>query len=47
MTHQALRDARRMEFQVGVLTASPDGIGSYRRIGFREYCWFHRYAWEP
>jgi GNAT superfamily N-acetyltransferase len=45
MTVHALREARAMGYRVGVLTASPDGIGIYRRIGFREYCWFRRYEW--
>jgi hypothetical protein len=36
-----------MGYHVAVLTASSDGIGIYRRIGFREYCWFRRYDWEP
>lgn len=43
MTLRVLREARDLGYHVGVLTASPDGIGSYRRIGFREYCWFQRY----
>ena len=47
MTMHVLREARAMGYRVAVLTASPDGIGIYRRIGFREYCWFRRYEWEP
>ncbi len=43
MTLRVLREARVMGYRVAVLTASPEGIGSYRRIGFREYCWFRRY----
>src|SRR5437588_294535 len=43
MTLRVLHDARAMGYRVGVLTASPDGLGSYRRIGFRDYCWFRRY----
>ena len=46
MTLRVLREARAMSYRVGVLTASPEGIGSYRRIGFREYCWFRRYEGE-
>ena len=45
MTLQVLRGARAMGLQLAALTASPDGIGSYRRIGFREYCRFRRYEW--
>ena len=47
MTLRVLRDARALGYRVGVLTASADGIGSYRRIGFREYCRFRRYEWHP
>ncbi len=43
MTLHVLRDAQAMGYRVAVLTASPDGIGIYRRLGFREYCWFRRY----
>ena len=47
MTLRLLHDARALGYRVGVLTASPSGIESYRRIGFREYCWFRRFKWEP
>lgn len=47
MTLHVLREARALGYRVAVLTASPDGAGIYRRIGFREYCWFHRYEWSP
>lgn len=47
MTLRVLHEARARGYRVAVLTASPDGIGAYRRIGFREYCWFHRYEWSP
>lgn len=47
MTLHVLREARALGYRVAVLTASPDGIGIYRRIGFREYCTFHRYEWHP
>ncbi len=47
MTLRVLREARAMGYRVGVLTASPDGSGVYRRIGFREYCSFRRYEWTP
>ena len=46
MTLRVLHDARAMGCRVGALTASPEGIGIYRRIGFREYCRFRRYEWE-
>jgi len=47
MTRHVLREARDWGYQVGVLTASPFGIGSYRRIGFQEYCRFSSYEWTP
>jgi GNAT superfamily N-acetyltransferase len=47
MTRHALRDARQLGYRVAVLTASPDGFRVYHRLGFREYCRFRRYEWEP
>ncbi len=47
MTLHVLREARALGYRVGVLTSSPDGLGVYRRIGFRDYCWFRRYEWAP
>jgi len=47
MTLRVLHEARAIGYRVAVLTASPDGIGVYRRIGFREYCLFRRYEWGP
>lgn len=47
LTVRVLHEARIRGYHVGVLTASPEGIGSYRRIGFRPYCVIRRYEWEP
>jgi ribosomal protein S18 acetylase RimI-like enzyme len=47
MTLHALREARHEGYHTAVLTASPQGNGVYRRIGFREYCTIRRYGWEP
>lgn len=47
MTLQVLREARALSCRMAVLTSSPDGLGIYRRLGFRAYCTFRRYTWEP
>ncbi len=47
MTRHVLSEARTLGYRVGVLTASPFGIGSYRRIGFQDYCLFQHYEWQP
>lgn len=47
MTRHVLRAARDQGYRVAVLTASPDGHGAYQRLGFQDYCWFHRYEWQP
>jgi len=46
MTLAALREARHVGYRLAILTASPDGVGIYRRIGFREYCTISRYRWR-
>ncbi|MFI9005638.1 GNAT family N-acetyltransferase [Actinosynnema sp. NPDC053489] len=45
MTAAALREAAGC--RVAVLTASPSGIGVYRRLGFRECCVVSTYEWLP
>lgn len=47
MTQHVLREARAGGHKIAVLTASPDGIGIYRRLGFQDCCWFRRYEWDP
>jgi ribosomal protein S18 acetylase RimI-like enzyme len=37
MTWRPLRDARAHDCDLGVLQAAPDGIGLYRRLGFRSF----------
>lgn len=46
MTVHVLREAWRLGYWVAVLSASMDGIGTCRRLGFREYCRFRRFEWE-
>lgn len=43
MTLFTAREARRQGYHIAVLTASPMGIGTYRRLGFREYCVYSTY----
>jgi GNAT superfamily N-acetyltransferase len=47
MTLMALHEARRHSYRIGVLTASPMGITTYRRIGFQEFCTSSIYLWHP
>jgi GNAT superfamily N-acetyltransferase len=47
MTMRVLEEARALGYRVAVLTASPHGIGIYRRLGFNEFCRIRRYVWEP
>jgi ribosomal protein S18 acetylase RimI-like enzyme len=47
LTVRVLHEAQARGYRVGVLTASPEGHGSYYRIGFRPYCSVRRYEWEP
>ncbi len=43
MTLAPLRDARAMGYRIGILHASPLGVGVYRQLGFREYCRMSHY----
>jgi ribosomal protein S18 acetylase RimI-like enzyme len=47
MTLHMLRLARAAGYRIATLTASPLGLNTYRRLGFREYCLFRRYLWQP
>jgi hypothetical protein len=47
LTSRPLLDARGLGYRIGVLNASEEGIGVYRRLGFREYCTLFRYGWAP
>src|SRR5712691_4264296 len=47
ITLMAAQEARAQGYRVGVLTSSPMGLNIYSRIGFREYCTFSTYEWEP
>jgi GNAT superfamily N-acetyltransferase len=46
LTLAALRDARAVGFRIGILHASPMGLGIYRRLGFREYCRMSSYLYQ-
>ena len=45
MTVARLLEARAMGYRIGVLHASPMGLGVYHRLGFQEYCRLRRYVW--
>jgi GNAT superfamily N-acetyltransferase len=47
LTLHAMQAARSLGYHVAILTASPYGIGIYRRLGFREFGNFSTYVWEP
>jgi predicted acetyltransferase len=46
MTLAPLREARARGYAIGTLSPSEMGLRIYRRIGFREYCQIHIYAFE-
>jgi GNAT superfamily N-acetyltransferase len=47
ITSAALRSARAEGCQVAILHSSAVGFNIYRRLGFKEYCKIHHYAWSP
>lgn len=47
MTQAAVREAEAAGCRAVVLTASPQGVGVYRRLGFREHCQADTYVWSP
>jgi GNAT superfamily N-acetyltransferase len=47
ITQHVLREGQGRGCKVATLTASPAGIGLYRRLGFAEYCKIYRYGWGP
>lgn len=47
ITLRAAQEARRHGYRIAILTASSLGINIYHRLGFREYCVFSTYEWEP
>jgi ribosomal protein S18 acetylase RimI-like enzyme len=47
MTQVAMREAEAAGCRAVVLTASPHGVGVYRRLGFREHCQADTYVWWP
>jgi ribosomal protein S18 acetylase RimI-like enzyme len=47
MSRAAMLHARRLGFRVAVLGTSSMARSLYTRLGFREVCVLHLYAWEP
>lgn len=47
VTLAALREARDLGYEVGVLGSSEMGYPVYRRLGFEEYCRIGLYEWRP
>jgi GNAT superfamily N-acetyltransferase len=47
VTLAALREARDMDFTIGVLGSSEMGYPVYRRLGFVEHCRIGLYEWRP
>jgi GNAT superfamily N-acetyltransferase len=45
LTLAPLREARAIGYRIGVLGATPMGLGVYRRLGFQEYCKLSHYVW--
>jgi GNAT superfamily N-acetyltransferase len=46
ITSAPLRQARALGYSIGVLQASPMGVGVYARLGFHQVCTFSVYTWE-
>ena len=46
LTLAPLREARALGYRIGILHASPMGLGVYRRLGFREYCKMSGYLYQ-
>ena len=47
ITMAPLREAIRLGYRIGSLSASPMGYPVYQRLGFQEYCRFPVYVWRP
>jgi len=47
ITLAALREARGMGYETGVLGSSELGYSVYRRLGFEEHCRIGVYEWRP
>lgn len=47
LTLNALKDARLGGYRFGVLQSSEMGYNVYAKLGFEEFCQFHRYIWTP
>jgi hypothetical protein len=47
MTAATMALASERGHEHAVLTASPDGAGVYRRLGFEVVCAVRRFLWKP
>jgi ribosomal protein S18 acetylase RimI-like enzyme len=47
MSRAAMRHARQLGYRVAVLGTSSMARSMYTRLGFRQVCVLHLYAWEP
>lgn len=46
ITQAALQQAREMEYHIGILHSSEQGMGIYRQLGFVEKCRMSHYFWN-
>jgi hypothetical protein len=47
MSYVPFIDARKQNYQIGILHSTPMGYNMYKRLGFKEICKVIRYQWDP